>query len=192
MLSFTMFFQALDVQYQVNGRRQSHTCSQRSTLLEVLEELSIPGTNLGDACVLVTSRDWKTDENHSVFVKTGKTRSGSVSVINWFAEKTEVGGYCSKTFRSVFLVYRSFFGSIENCYCSGFVIPGHIKSKFVFQFYKKLALFLLTQIWHWFKSTPCIIFRCAAACGYWTKHQICGRGHLIEGHIYISPWIASV
>jgi hypothetical protein len=46
MLSFTMFFQALDVQYQVNGRRQSHTCSQRSTLLEVLE-LSIPGINFG-------------------------------------------------------------------------------------------------------------------------------------------------
>jgi hypothetical protein len=39
------------VQYQVYGRRQSHTCSQRSTLLEVLEELSIPGTNLCDACV---------------------------------------------------------------------------------------------------------------------------------------------
>ncbi|KAK3142732.1 hypothetical protein QOZ80_4BG0350620 [Eleusine coracana subsp. coracana] len=34
---------ALDVQYQVNGRRQSHTCLQTSTLLEVLEELSIPG-----------------------------------------------------------------------------------------------------------------------------------------------------
>jgi 5'-AMP-activated protein kinase regulatory gamma subunit len=34
---------ALDVQYQVYGRRQSHTCLQRSTLLEVLEELSIPG-----------------------------------------------------------------------------------------------------------------------------------------------------
>jgi 5'-AMP-activated protein kinase, regulatory gamma subunit len=50
-----MFFQVLDVQYQVNGQRQGHTCSQRSTLLEVLEELSIPGTNLGDACVLLTS-----------------------------------------------------------------------------------------------------------------------------------------
>ncbi|XP_062184118.1 sucrose nonfermenting 4-like protein isoform X1 [Phragmites australis] len=34
---------ALDVQYQVNGRRQCHTCSQTSTLLEVLEQLSIPG-----------------------------------------------------------------------------------------------------------------------------------------------------
>ncbi|XP_062225495.1 sucrose nonfermenting 4-like protein isoform X8 [Phragmites australis] len=34
---------ALDVQYQVNGRRQCHTCSQTSTLLEILEELSIPG-----------------------------------------------------------------------------------------------------------------------------------------------------
>ncbi|TVU03131.1 hypothetical protein EJB05_38178 [Eragrostis curvula] len=34
---------ALDVQYQVNGRRQSHTCLQTSTLLEVLDELSIPG-----------------------------------------------------------------------------------------------------------------------------------------------------
>uniref|UniRef100_A0A0A9CU22 CBS domain-containing protein n=1 Tax=Arundo donax TaxID=35708 RepID=A0A0A9CU22_ARUDO len=34
---------ALDVQCQVNGRRQCHTCSQTSTFLEVLEELSIPG-----------------------------------------------------------------------------------------------------------------------------------------------------
>uniref|UniRef100_A0A804RKZ2 CBS domain-containing protein n=1 Tax=Zea mays TaxID=4577 RepID=A0A804RKZ2_MAIZE len=34
---------ALDVQYQVHGRRQCHTCLQTSTLLEVLEGLSIPG-----------------------------------------------------------------------------------------------------------------------------------------------------
>nr|CAB3484395.1 unnamed protein product [Digitaria exilis] len=34
---------ALDVQYQVQGRRQCHTCLQTSTLLEVLQELSIPG-----------------------------------------------------------------------------------------------------------------------------------------------------
>ncbi|CAL5032358.1 unnamed protein product [Urochloa decumbens] len=34
---------ALDVQYQLQGRRQCHTCLQTSTLLEVLEELSIPG-----------------------------------------------------------------------------------------------------------------------------------------------------
>ncbi|CAN6248439.1 unnamed protein product [Urochloa humidicola] len=34
---------ALDVQYQVQGRRQCHTCLQTSTLLEVLEKLSIPG-----------------------------------------------------------------------------------------------------------------------------------------------------
>ncbi|CAN6241919.1 unnamed protein product [Urochloa humidicola] len=34
---------ALDVQYQVQGRRQCHTCLQTNTLLEVLEKLSIPG-----------------------------------------------------------------------------------------------------------------------------------------------------
>jgi len=34
---------ALDVQYQVQGRRQCHTCLQTSTLLEVLEKLCIPG-----------------------------------------------------------------------------------------------------------------------------------------------------
>ncbi|CAL5017222.1 unnamed protein product [Urochloa decumbens] len=34
---------ALEVQYQLQGRRQCHTCLQTSTLLEVLEELSIPG-----------------------------------------------------------------------------------------------------------------------------------------------------
>nr|CAB3486928.1 unnamed protein product [Digitaria exilis] len=39
---------ALDVQYQVQGRRQCHTCLQTSTLLEVLQELSIPGTSLCD------------------------------------------------------------------------------------------------------------------------------------------------
>ncbi|ONM17854.1 SNF4 [Zea mays] len=34
---------ALDVQYQVHGRRQCYTCLQTNTLLEVLEGLSIPG-----------------------------------------------------------------------------------------------------------------------------------------------------
>ncbi|KAG2571834.1 hypothetical protein PVAP13_7KG121536 [Panicum virgatum] len=34
---------ALDVQYQVQGRRQCHTCLQTSTLLEVLGKLCIPG-----------------------------------------------------------------------------------------------------------------------------------------------------
>jgi hypothetical protein len=77
-------------------------------------------------------------------MKTRKVWSGSVSVIDrFFFEKTEAG-YCSKTF-SVGLLGLSISGN-ESCYCSGFVIPGHIRSKFVFQFYKKLALFLLTQI----------------------------------------------
>uniref|UniRef100_A0A0D9W4G6 CBS domain-containing protein n=1 Tax=Leersia perrieri TaxID=77586 RepID=A0A0D9W4G6_9ORYZ len=34
---------ALELQYQVNGRRQCHTCSSTSTFLEVLEQLSAPG-----------------------------------------------------------------------------------------------------------------------------------------------------
>ncbi|CAM0904816.1 unnamed protein product [Alopecurus aequalis] len=34
---------ALELQYQVNGRRQCHTCLCTSTLLEVLEQLSVPG-----------------------------------------------------------------------------------------------------------------------------------------------------
>jgi len=34
---------ALELQYQVNGRRQCHTCLSTSTLLEVLEQLSVPG-----------------------------------------------------------------------------------------------------------------------------------------------------
>uniref|UniRef100_R7WEG0 Uncharacterized protein n=1 Tax=Aegilops tauschii TaxID=37682 RepID=R7WEG0_AEGTA len=34
---------ALELQYQVNGRRQCHTCLSTSTLLEVLDQLSVPG-----------------------------------------------------------------------------------------------------------------------------------------------------
>lgn len=34
---------ALELQYQVNGRRDCHTCLSTSTLLEVLEQLSVPG-----------------------------------------------------------------------------------------------------------------------------------------------------
>ncbi|KAM0838164.1 hypothetical protein ACQ4PT_061163 [Festuca glaucescens] len=36
-------FQALELQYQVNGRRQCDTCLSTSTFLEVLEQLSVPG-----------------------------------------------------------------------------------------------------------------------------------------------------
>ncbi|KAL5216513.1 hypothetical protein ABZP36_007914 [Zizania latifolia] len=34
---------ALELQYQVNGRRQCHTCLSTSTFLEALEQLSVPG-----------------------------------------------------------------------------------------------------------------------------------------------------
>ncbi|KAI5015466.1 hypothetical protein ZWY2020_056856 [Hordeum vulgare] len=37
---------ALELQYQVNGRRPCHTCLSTSTLLEVLDQLSVPGVRL--------------------------------------------------------------------------------------------------------------------------------------------------